>query len=162
MTLGTNLRSLTDWKNNLVAEGPDFPRRVERRINSDDVFIGSIVTGYRQTFPDIDLCGEDEQPLGIVEGLTNKNEVNRTYGYWYQDGDVPFDDNTWVLVGIWIRGQVLWLCSGSNETIAIDDPLKIVDGLLEVADTGDDIVFISEEAVTGASSTTQYFRARVK
>ena len=163
MTLGTNLVDLTDWKNNLVAEGPDFPRRVERRTNGSDIFIGMVVTGSTETFPDIDPCAEDEMPLGLVEGYTNKNKIDdEPAGYWYRDGDVPFGDNKFVFVGIWQQGQVLWVCSGSNETIAIEDPLKVVDGLMEVASTGDDIIMVAAEAVTGASSTTKYFRASVK
>ena len=161
MTLGTKLRNLTDWKNNLVAEGPDFVRRVERRTNGSDIFIGMIVTGKAETFPDIDPCAEDEMILGMVEGYTNRDEVNKTYGYWYQDGDVPFADNKWVIVGILTPGQVLWFCSASNTTIAVGDGLKVVDGLMKVASTGDDIIAIAEEAVTGVASTTKYFRGKV-
>ncbi len=162
MTLGTNLVDLADFKNNLVAEGPDFPRRVERRTNGSDMFIGMMVTGKGETFPDIDPCAEDEQPLGILEGYTNKNKIDdKPAGYWYRDGDVPFDDNKWVIIGIPIPGQILWFCSASNTTIEIDDALKIVDGLMDVASTGDQIYATAEEAVVAASSTTKYFRGRV-
>jgi hypothetical protein len=161
MTLGTTLRTLTDWKNNLVAEGPDFATRVERRTNGTDIFIGMIVTGSAETFPDIDPCAEDEMPLGIVEGYTNKHEID-TQGYWYRDGDVPFGDNKWVIVGQLTPTQVIWVCSASNTTIANGAPLKVVDGLMTNATTGDDIIGVAEEAVTGASSTTKYFRMRVR
>jgi len=161
MTLGTNLRDLTDWKHNLVVEGPDFVKREERRTNGEDIFIGMIVTGENETFPDIDPCAEDEMPLGIVEGYTNKDEVNGTYGYWYQDGDVPFGDNKWVIVATLTPGQIIWVCSASNTTIAQGNGLKVVDGLMALASTGDDIIMKAAEAITGVSSTTQYFRATV-
>lgn len=160
MTLGTNLKDLADFKNNLVVEGPDFVRRIEARTNGTDIFIGAIVTRDEETRPDIDLCGEDESPLGIVEGYTNKDEPDSD-GYWYRDGDVPFADNKWVIVGILTPGQILWVCSTANVNINEGEYLKVVAGLLQRGGTGDDLLFKAEEDVTATASTTKYFRASV-
>lgn len=160
MTLGTNLRNLSDFKNNLVVEGPDFSRREEALTNGTDIAIGLIVTKFGETQPDIDLCGEDEMIFGIVEGYTNKDEVDSN-GYWYRDPDVPFGNNKWVIVGILVPGQIVWVVSATAVSISRGAGLKVVDGYLQMASTGDDITFTAEESVTGVAGTNQYFRAKV-
>lgn len=162
MTLGTNLIDLADFKNNMVFSGPDFAQVVERRCNGSDIFIGAIVTDDEETFPDIDLCGEDEAPLGIVLGFTNRNQIDsQSAGYWYRDGDVPFADNTWVYVGILTPGQVVWVCSASNTNINSGEYLKVASGLMTRGDTGGDLFMKAMESVTATASTTKYFRAMV-
>lgn len=161
MTLATNLRSLADFKHSLVCEGPDFVRRVERRCNGSDIFIGALVTDEGETFPDIDLAAEDESVLGIVEGYTNRDLPNATYGYWYYDGDVPFADNKWVIVGILTPGQVVWVCSTADVDIKQGEYLKCAAGLVQRCGTDSDAMFKAMEGITAVASTTQYLRAQV-
>lgn len=161
VALNTNLRNLGDFKNNLVVEGPDFPRREELETATATIFIGAIVTKSGQDRPKCALCEEDQAPAGIVEGYTNRNEPNQTYGYWYNDYDNMFASGVFVIVGSYIPGQILWVCSATNEDIDRGAYLKIVDGVLESAGTGDDFAFKAEEDVTGTADTRKYFRASV-
>lgn len=162
MTLGTKLINLADFKNNMVFSGPDFAQVVERRTNGADIFIGAIVTDKGEPFPDIDLCGEDEAPLGIVLGFTNRDQIDsQDAGYWYRDADVPFADNTWVYVGILTPGQVVWVCSTANVNINSGEYLMVVSGLMRRGGTGNDLFMKAMESVTAVASTSKYFRAMV-
>jgi len=161
VALDTNLRDKADFKHNLVVEGPDFSRREEGKTATATIFIGAIVTKTSRAQPIVGLCSTYQMVAGIVEGYTNRDEPDQDEGYWYQDYDVPFAINKYVVVCQLVPGQILWVCSGTQKTIKRGEPLKIVDGVLEAATTGDDIYFVSEEDVTGVANTRKYFRAKV-
>lgn len=162
VALGTNLRNLADFKHNLVVEGPDFNRREEVKTNGDDIFIGCIVTKEDQTRPYVLAAAEDNTIAGIIEGYTNRDEPDRTYGYWYWDEDVPFADGKWVIMGQLVPGQILWVVSETNTTIWRGDPLIVVtNGVLTPGSTGDDIIFVAEEDIVAAANVRYYFRAKV-
>lgn len=134
-----------------------------RRTAASTLFLGAIVTGQDQTFPDIVLAGEDDPILGhLVKLDTSKHTLpNVTSGNasFYNDYDNCFSDNVFVLVGQMKVGGLYLILSGTNKTFAMDDPLKIVDGVADLATTGDIVSFISKEVVTGASNTRKYFWA---
>ena len=133
---------------------------VDRRCNGTDIFIGAGVCGYGETYPDIDLCAEIEALLGFVIGLAPQLETIPSQGMWYNDYDNPFADNTWVRVGIPQQECVILVLSETNTTIAVNDKLKCVDGVWQVADTNDNYQMIALEAVTAAANTRKYFYAR--
>jgi len=149
-----------------LTEKGGWQRIEEGRVNgSNEVFIGGIVTRTEQTFPDIRGADEDDTIAGICIGLntTRANLPNVTSGNaaFYNDFDNPFADNDYVRFGVPEHGGVYLVLSETNTTIKVGDPLMVTTaGVLKVASTGDDISFIAEEAVTGASNTKKYFRAR--
>jgi hypothetical protein len=143
-----------------------YLRIEDGRVNgSNEIFIGGICTRTGQTFPDIRGCDEDDTICGIVIGLNTTRHtlpnVDSGNAAFYNDFDQPFTDDNYVRIGIMEHGGVYLVLSETNTTIAVGDPLMVVTaGVLKVASTGDDISFIAEEAVTGASNTKKYFRAR--
>lgn len=135
-------------------------RIIDRRVNGTDIFIGAIVTDEGETFPDVDLCSEDQVMTGIVIGENPTKHTLHANGPMYHDYDQCFDNNTWIRVGVpKAQGRYLVL-SETNTTITRGQPLEVVTGVLKVATTGDNYRFIAEEAVTGASNTRKYLWAR--
>lgn len=130
-----------------------------------NIFIGAIVTRYRQTDPVVALCSSDQMIAGIVVGLdiTQHTLPNVTSGNpaFYNDYDNPFAVNTYIRIGVLKSQGVYLVLSETNTTIENGDPLNVVSGgVLAVASTGANISFMAEEDVTGASNTRKYFRAR--
>jgi hypothetical protein len=161
VALGTTL--INKNIRSLLLDG-EYTRIRDGYTNGTDIFIGAIVTRKGETKPDIDLCAEDQMFWGIVTGWAPNmpGYVADATGPWYRDYDNPFPDNKWVRVAIPGKNDIILVLSATNETIAIDDPLKVVDGVMEVASTGDDIIAVAQEAVTGATNTRKYFYARFK
>jgi len=158
VALGTTLINL--GIHTLLKTGSVWDRIVDARVNGSDIFIGAIVTRVNETYPDIDLCSEIEAMLGIVIGLNTTKHTLPANGAWYNDYDVPFTDNYWVRVGIPRPQGVYLVLSDTEKTFTVGNKLKVVDGVLQVADTNDNFQFICEKAVTGASNTRKYFYAR--
>lgn len=159
VALGTTLINLAT-KSLLRQGSSEWSDIDDRRVNGTDIFIGAAVTGYTETFPDIDLCAEIEAILGFVLGLAPQLETIPSQGMWYNDYDHCFDDNTWVRVGRPQQNCVILVLSETNTTIAVGDKLKCVDGVWQVADTNDNYQMIAEQAVTAAANTRKYFYAK--
>ncbi len=144
----------------LVRKG-QWARIVDRICNGSDIFIGAGVTEIGESnTSDIDLCAEIEALLGFVLGYVPQLETIHVNGYYYNDEDNPFADNSWVRVGIPTPGMVILVCSGTEKTIAKGDKINCSGGLFQTAATSDNYQMIAEEAVTGASNTRKYFYAR--
>jgi hypothetical protein len=165
MTVALGSTLITLGTSTLIEKGR-WLRIEDGRVNgSNEVFIGAIVTRTEQTFPDIRGADEDDTIAGICIGINTTRHTlpNVTSGNaaFYNDFDQPFSDNDYVRFGVPEAGGVYLVLSETNTTIAVGDPLMVTSaGVLKVAGTGDIITFIAEEAVTGASNTKKYFRAR--
>lgn len=158
VALGTTLISL--GISTLVRKG-QWARIVDRKCNGADIFIGAGVTEIGEsTQSDIDLCAEIEALLGFVLGLVPQLETIPATGYYYNDYDNCFADNTWVRVGIPTQGMIILVLSGTQKTIAKGDRINCVDGVWQRAATSDNYQMIAEEAVTAAANTRKYFHAR--
>jgi hypothetical protein len=127
------------------------------RVNGGNFFIGALVT--IKIDPNIDLVGEGESVEGIIIGPSHMGNIP-SEGYYTNDFDNPFSDNCFVNVGLLQEGQVVLVCSGTNCTIYSGDPLKVVDGCVEIAEEGDLVQFIAEEIIIGISNTRSYLRVR--
>ncbi len=128
----------------------------DRTTNGTDMFIGCMVTEASESGDDIDRCEEDEMPLGVVLGYAPPDIVD-TEDYFLKDFDDTFGDGKKVYVGAPERGAIFLGLSETNTTIKKSDPLKIITGVFKGAATGDDIVAIAREPVTGANNTRKYF-----
>ena len=158
VALGTTLINL--GISTLVRKG-QWDRIVDRQCTGSDIFIGAGVTEKGESgTSDIDLCAEIETLIGFVLGLVPQLETIPTNGYYYNDYDQPFADDTWVRVGLPKQAMVILVLSGTEKTIAKGDKINCVDGVFQTAATSDNYQMIAEEAVTGAANTRKYFYAR--
>ena len=157
IALNTTLRAL--GISTLLFKG-QWERVVDRKVNGTDIFIGSGVTDFGETQPDIDLVAEAEALLGFVLGFAPQLETIDALGYYFRDYDNAFPDNSWVRVGIPKQGLVILVCSAEQETIARGAQLKCISGLWVSTTTREEYQMIAEEAVTGAINTVKYFYAR--
>lgn len=158
VALGTTL--INKGIHTLLKTGSVWDRIVDGKANGTDIFIAAIVTRFGETYPDIDLCAEVDAMLGIVIGLNTTKHNLPENGAWYNDYDNCFANDKWLRVGIPKPQGVYLVLSETNTTIAVGDKLKVVDGVLAVADTNDNFQFIAEQAVTAAANTRKYFYAR--
>jgi len=133
----------------------------DRTTNGTDMFIGCWVTEKGESNDDIDRCEEDEMPLGIITGYAPP-DVSDTEEYLYRDFDNKFANNKKVNVGDPESKSTILMVSGTNKTIAKGDPLKIVEGCVEVADTGDDIIAIAKTGTTAAANTKKWLYAEIR
>ena len=159
MTVALNTTLISHGISTLLYKG-QWERVVDRKVNGTDIFIGAGVTEVGETQPDIDLCAEAEALLGFVLGYSPQLETIDSQGYYYRDYDNPFPDNSWVRVGIPRQGLVIFVLSGTQDTIARGDPIKCIDGVFVKTGTREEYQMIAEEAVTGAINTRKYFYAR--
>lgn len=136
-------------------------RKVVRRTNGSDQWIGAGVTGVGEAAPDVALAQDDEILLGIVLGLTHW-EDRPALGWMYNDEDALIGDNKWIWVYLPDKNDELWVVAKSNTSIAqgadlsceagyfnnwSDDPHGAVAALVSGAVAFD---------VTAATNTTQY------
>ena len=159
MTVALNTTLVSHGISTLLFKG-QWERVVDRVVNGSDIFIGAGVTDYGETQPDIDLCGEAEGLLGFVLGYVPQLETIHSNGYYHNDYDNPFADNSWVRVGIPKQGLVIFVLSATQETVARGATLKCIDGIWHTTTTREEYQMIAEEAVTGAINTRKYFYAR--
>jgi hypothetical protein len=124
-------------------------------------FIGALVSRFGQTSPNIHLCAEVEALTGLLLGYNgDKDNTIPSQGYYYNDYDQPFVSGKWIWIGIMKPGGIYLCLSATNITIAIDNKMKCVDGVLAIADTNDNYQFIAEQVQTKAANTRKYFYAR--
>lgn len=159
MTVALNTTLVSHGISTLLYKG-QWERVVDRLTTNTDIFIGAGVTDFGETQPDIDLCGEAEGLLGFVLGYVPQLETIDAGGYYFRDYDNAFPDNSWVRVGIPKQGLVIFILSGTQDTVARGDLLKCVDGVFVKCSTREEYQMIAEEAVTGAINTRKYFYAR--
>ena len=163
VALGTTLIDLNIATLIVKAE---YDRIEDGRVNgSSECFIGQLVTRYNQTYPDIVGCDEGQLITGLLIGLNTTRHTLPTVTSgnpaFYNDYDNMFADNTYIRIGILKSQGVYLVLSETYKTFTVGMGLKVVDGgVLAEAASGDVISFIAEEAVTGASNTRKYFRAR--
>lgn len=164
MTVNLNYTLRTLGLSSIIHKG-GHGRKVVRRTNGSDIFIGAGVTSVGETPPDIDLAADNEILLGIVLGLTHWEE-RPTLGWMYNDEDAPIGDNKWVWVYIPDVGDELWVVAKVNTTIAQGADLSCEDGYFN--NWSDDphgavAALVSGPVafdVTAASNTTQYMIIR--
>lgn len=140
-----------------------YVRIEDGRINGVDVFLGALVTRYGETFPDIALCGDGEGILGQVIGINTSKHLVHEDGPWYNDFDNPYANDTWVRIGIFESQGIYLVLSETNITVAVNDKLKVVTGVLAIATTiattptvPEHYQFLANEPKAAAADTRKY------
>jgi len=131
--------SMSSRTRTIIREGN--PIILEMRANGTDIYPGLVVTGYGETWPDIDLCAGGEYPLGVVlehsgnDGLTTVRET--------PDIDTAYSDNATVRVALLGSGaKVYCKLAAQTTTTAIYPGMKLVvdsssDGYVSLPSTTD-------------------------
>jgi hypothetical protein len=140
----------------LACYGGSFSRILDKMTASCDVFIGALVT--QSGMDDVDLVQEGEPLLGIVMGPNSLMTQIPSEGFFYNDYDNPFRDNSWVRVGVLSPNQVVYALVKGN--FQLNDKLKIDNGMLVLADIDDDFSFVAEESVSLNINELNYCKAR--
>ena len=160
-TLSARLKSKTNsvWRRRINGNEKSV------RANGSDLFLGAGVTGFGETAPDVDLCGEDEQLSGIIvgnaEGATNLNN----------DADNPFDDNVNLKMGIPTVSEEVYLTSKAGSTVTKGKIVQCDGGFFEDSDFNvnesaanvpyaGSLMLQALESVTGVSGIEYIFLAK--
>ena len=148
MTLASPLKTVTQ-SNSIIYKGGNG-RTVLVRSNGDDLFLGALVTGYAETAPDVDLCGEDEPISGVIVGEYFPYKVDLD-----KDSDDTFDDNKYLAMYTPEDKDQLYLVSLTGETITLEDWVEVTAGFIKTSTKA--LGFgRAKQAITGASATEAY------
>ena len=148
MTLASPLKTVTQ-SNSIIYKGGNG-RTVLVQANGSDLFLGALVTGYAETAPNVDLCGEDEPISGVIVGEYFPYKVDLD-----KDSDDTFDDESYLAMYVPKDKDQLYLCALTAETITIDDWVEVSAGFFKTSTKA--LGFgRAKQAVTGASATEAY------
>jgi len=95
-------------------------QQLDGKTNGDDFFLTAIITKQGESAPDLDLCGYNEMPDGIVEELAN-DATDLSY-----DAQNPIADNINILYREIHRDDEFLLTIGAGKGVTLNN-LAIID-----------------------------------
>ena len=147
MTLSSGLESVSQSGDVIYKKNADGGRVEMHKMNGSDGFLTAIVTDYGETAPDVDLCGNGEQVLGVIIGTYTPYEVDLTH-----DSDSCLDDNQDVQVYIPNNGDWLYGTVATATAITISTWVDVSGGFLTTGNRTAHIG-VAKQAAAGASGT---------